>query len=113
MESKTVVILPEMIDLSEELRNTFGQLEQELAAVAVVRFCQITGVWQVLSKEQIRRTFFSNNPVRGFQNFERYFDLLVDRGHLELRPDSLYQVSDIFVRRCFAGHPSAESLFLR
>lgn len=111
MTGKIVAIEPGMIALATEFQDTFGQREAELAAIAIVIWAKILGSWTPFTKSQIKRVFEEFEVSTVLTNIDDYFDLLEQRGWIELVPGltATFQVTDIFVRRCYAKHPENKS----
>lgn len=110
MSGKCVCIEPDMIELDTRLQSTLGQLEPELAAVAVIKLAKILGGWYPFTRGQIRRTFAEAKISDSFTDIDAYFDLLVKRGWVVVKGDgAVFEVADDFVRRCYAMHPTGKS----
>ena len=99
-------IEPSDIAFDEPLMGAFDQMEAEVSAGWIVRFCQHRGGWVAFSHEEIEAFYQETFPDESFR-FSRLLGprkiWVVEGGDEKLR------VTVDFIARCFAAAPKLRS----
>lgn len=93
-------IKPTDINVDKHFWDAFGNMETEVSANYIVRFCQqMSGDWSPFYKGQIENFY----QKFGFKNFE--FNRLLSQGYIVLGEDDKYYITKEFVAKCYASSP--------
>jgi len=121
LDKAVVDIKPSDINAKEHLWDSFGNVETEVSAGWIVRFCQEAGdSWAAFSGEALDAFYrkrltkrrnpgdhFTFNGLLGARS-TRLFDASEHRvggAWIVKTPGGLYQVTEEFVRRCYQSSP--------
>jgi hypothetical protein len=91
-------IKPLDINAKKHFWNAFGQNEKEISAGWIVRLMQQDNKWNPFTKKDIER-FYNQS---GFRNF--WFNGLDDGQHI-IEKDGIYEVTPLFVAKCYQSSP--------
>lgn len=111
-------ILPEHIDTSRHLWDSFGHTETEISAGYIIRMCQEKGSWEPFTYEEIEEFY----QQFGYKNFrfnalvepvtERLFDgrrVTFGGSFIRKREDGTYEITEKFKEKAFKSSPAITS----
>jgi len=97
------VIKPNDIDTSKHFFGAFGNMETEISANYIVRFCQERGNWEPFSYDELNG-FCQRVGHKG----DFWFNRLGKDGFVEKVTDGLYHITHRFVCRCYEASPGGD-----
>ena len=111
-------ILPEHIDTSRHLWDSFDHTETEISARYIIRMCQERGSWEPFTYEEIEE-FYRQFGHKNF-SFNALVEPVTERsfgggsttfggGFIKKREDGTYEITEIFKERAFKSSPAITS----